>query len=129
MKSTLIEWMKKKNDELYAAVDSILQLRADVRQRIDAALYWLREPRNPHLQMYRSDLLRRYSAYWNAFECLVEAINILQPRQKLSKTEKQRSIDDFVSRRQDYHGKLTAADIAKCYHEIVSPGFVGKAKR
>ena len=124
----VISDMKKKNDELYVAIDSILQLRADVRQRIDAALYWLREPRNPHLQMYRSETLRMYSAYWNAFECLVEAVNIIQPLLKLSKSEKRKQINDFISQQQKCSGRITAGDIQKCYNEIVNPSFVGKAK-
>ena len=112
-------------NELRGTIDDILRLPKSVRQKVEAALYWVREPRNPFLEFYRSDLLRIYVAYWNAFECLVEAINILYPLNKLSKSDKKRLIDEFISQRS---GNLTAEDIQKCYQEIVNPGFVGKAK-
>ena len=112
-------------NELHDTIDDILRLPKSVRQKVEAALYWVREPRNPIMESYRSDLLRTYVAYWNAFECLVEAINILYPQNKLSKPDKKRLIDEFISQRS---GNLTAEDIQKCYQEIVNPGFVGKAK-
>lgn len=112
------------HEDLNRAINGILRLPQPVRQRVDAALYWIREPRNLIRGFHRNDLLRIYTAYWNAFECLVEAVNILRPQRKLSKSEKQQRIDDFVSQRS---GKLTPGDIQKCYQDIVNPGFVGKA--
>jgi len=111
------------HDDLDRAINGVLHLPQPVRQRVDAALYWIREPRKLILEFPRNDLLRVYTAYWNAFECLVEAVNILRPQRELSKSEKQQRIDDFVSQR----SKLTPRDIEKCYHDIVNPGFVGKA--
>jgi hypothetical protein len=110
--------------DLNNAVEGITNLPAPVRQKVDAALYWVREPRHLMLEGYRSDLLRRYTGSWNAFECLVEAVNILRPPSKLTKTQKQKQIDEFIAARK---GRLTSADITKCYQEIVNPGFVGKA--
>ena len=75
-------------------------------------------------EFQRNDLLRVYSAYWNAFECLVEAVNVQRPKRKLSKSEKQQMINDFISQRS---GSLTPDDIQKCYQEIVNPGLVSKA--
>jgi len=69
-------------------------------------------------------LFRIYSAYWNAFECLVEAVLVLYPLHKLTKSEKQRLIEDYMAKRD---GKITSEDIVRCYQEIVNPGFVGKA--
>lgn len=115
---------KLANENLYHTTKGILELPQLIRQKVDAALYWIREPRNLLMNFYRSDLLRMYSAYWNAFECLVDAVNLLQPQEKLSRTEKQQLIDEFISQRS---GKLTSHDIQKCYQEIVNPGFVGKA--
>ncbi len=106
------------------AIEGILSLQPDVKQRLDAALYWVREPRNLLLEFYRSDVLRIYSCYWNAFECLVEAFNIVKPLPKLTRNEKQSLIDEFVARKAK---RLTAADIEDCYQFIVNPGFVGKA--
>lgn len=109
---------------LTRAIEEILRLPQAVRQRVDAALYWIREPRNTRMEFGRNDLLRFYVAYWNAFECLVEAVNILKPQLKLSKSEKQQKIDDFLAKRS---GRLTASDIQECYQDIVNPGLVGKA--
>jgi len=110
--------------ELSKAINGILRLPLSVRQRVDAALYWIREPRNSLMEFHRNDLLRIYVAYWNAFECLVEAVNILRPQQKLSKSEKQQKIDGFIAERS---GKLSASDIQYCYQNIINPGLVGKA--
>lgn len=112
------------HDDLQRAVNSVLRLPPPVRQKVDAALYWLREPRNLMREFHRRDLLRIYSAYWNAFECLVEAVNILRPRPKVSKSEKRKRIDEFLSQRSD---KLTPGDIEQCYREIVNPGLVDNA--
>jgi hypothetical protein len=76
------------------------------------------------MESYRPEALRLYSSYWNAFECLVEAVNLLKPRPTPPKTEKQAQIDDFINKRGP---RLTAADVQECYHSIVNPGFVGKA--
>jgi hypothetical protein len=105
-------------------IEGVLRLPPQVRRKIDAALYWVREPKNLGQDYYRSELLRLYAAHWSAFECLVEAVNILRPREKLSKTDKQRLIDEFLGGR---GGKLTSNDVQECYHEIVNPGLVGNA--
>lgn len=105
-------------------IEEILKLPPPVRRRIDAALYWVREPKNLRQTYYRSELLRLYAAHWNAFECLVEAVNIIRPREKQSKGDKQRLIDEFLGAR---GGRLTSNDVQKCYHEIVNPGLVANA--
>lgn len=110
--------------DLDLAITSIVRLPTAVRQKVNAALYWVREPRNLLMEIHRNEVLRIYSAYWNAFECLVEAVSILRPQQKLSKTDKQARINAFVKA---HNGHLTSSDIQDCYQNIVNPGFVGKA--
>ena len=73
---------------------------------------------------YRSDVLRVYAGYWNAFECLVEAVCVLRPQPKLGKKEKQERIDQFFA---NHGGKLNPASVAECYRSYVDPGFVAKA--
>ena len=77
------------------------------------------------MEGYRSDILSVYAGYWNAFECLVEAVCFLYPRPKLRPAEKQARIDTFVAER---NGKLDASAISECYRAFVDPGFVDKAK-
>jgi hypothetical protein len=60
--------------------------------------------------------------YWNAFECLVDAVCILRPQPKLSKEEQQEKIDDFFADR-----ALNPATISECYRSFIDRGFVGKA--
>ena len=106
------------------AVTAVKNLQPDVRPKVISALHWIREPRQMMMEGYRSDVLRVYAGYWNAFECLVEAVCILRPQPKLTKKEKQDKIDQFVA---DHGGKLDAASIGECYRSYVDPGFVAKA--
>lgn len=112
------------HNDLPRAVDGILRLRPDIKQRVEAALFWVREPRNLLMEFYRNDVLRVYSAYWNAFECLVEAIIALRPMPKSDRKSKRELLDRFLSERK---GRLTLHDVQDCYQRIVNPGFVGKA--
>ena len=110
--------------DLPMAIDGIQSLPPELRLKLDSALYWVREPKNSIFEFYRNDILRIYSAYWNAFECLVEAVNIIKPRNKRSKKEKQQLIYRLV---ENNSGKLTPKIIEECYKEVVNPGFVAKA--
>lgn len=116
---------KLDKEEFPDAITGIEGLQSDVRQRVDAALYWIREPRNLSIEHHRNSVLRVFAGYWNAFECLVDAVLILRPMQKLSRSQKQSRIDDFIAKRD---GRLTGADIAECYQQIVNPGLVGRAR-
>lgn len=111
--------------DFHTPIEVLLNLPQPVKGKVEAALYWIREPGNLVQEWHRSDVLRLYAGYWNAFECLVEAMTLLRPQQKLSKANKQRLIDEFVSQRE---GKLTAEDIQNCYRRIVDPGFSEKAR-
>jgi hypothetical protein len=115
---------KLAHDDLPRAVDGILRLPPEVRQKVDAALYWIREPRNLLRESHRNDVLRVYSSYWNAFECLVEAVIAIRPMAKLDRRSTRQMLDDFVNSR---GGRLTPADVQECYQQVVSPGFFGKA--
>jgi hypothetical protein len=112
------------NKHLDAIICLFLKLPEPVRRKVDSALYWVKEPRNLLLEQYRIDILRMYSAYWNAFECLVDAINLINPQKRLSRSEKQRQIDEFLWR---LGMNPTSEDIANCYHQIVNNGFRGTA--
>jgi len=91
---------------------------------VRAALYWMREPMQMMREKFRSDTLRVYAGYWNAFECLVEAICLVVPQSKLTKQQKQDGITQFIADRQ---GNLDIAALGECYRSFVDPGFVAKA--
>jgi hypothetical protein len=97
--------------------------RPEIELKVASALYWIREPRRFLQETHDSDELRVYAGYWNAFECLVEAVCLTKPVPKLSPVEKQRAIDKLIAGKQ-----VDAATIVKCYHEVVNPGFIGKAR-
>ncbi|HTS41508.1 MAG TPA: hypothetical protein VMH84_13330 [Xanthobacteraceae bacterium] len=117
-------WEKFTNDGLDAAATAIRNFPPDVRRHVEAALFWIREPRYLLRQSYKSDVLRVYSAYWNAFECLVEAVNIFRPPQSPSPDEKKKRIEVFFEQRAN---ALTAENIYDCYRNLIDTGFPGKA--
>jgi hypothetical protein len=116
--------MKLTHVRMTETLDAILALSDEVRRKIDAALYWVRAPRNLLLESYRPDILRVYSSYWNAFECLVDGVNIRRRRDRISRSRKQELIDEFFDK---LSTRPTAGDIERCYQTVVNPGFVGKA--
>lgn len=112
--------------DLDRALAKVTTFSPEVRCKIEAALFWIREPGRMLREHHRSELLRKYSAYWNSFECLVEAVCILQPPSgTLSKAQKKAAVENYVKER---GGLLTPGDIDNCYHSIVNPGFVGKGR-
>lgn len=93
-------------------------------RKVRAALYWLRVPRKTVKEHYKSDILQTYAAYWNAFECLVEAVLTLFPYQKLNRAEKQLAIEQLF----ESHGHKISADFVQAaYLQIVRPGLAAKA--
>jgi hypothetical protein len=107
-----------------AAFAGIEELPPEVKRKVRAALYWMREPKRMMWEKVKSDIFQVYAGYWNAFECLVEAVCLLQPQRKMNKQEKQDGITEFVAKRQ---GKLDVASVSECYRSFVDPGFVAKA--
>lgn len=96
-----------------------------VRHRVEAALYWAREPRSMlSEQQARPDQLAVYAGYWNAFECLVEGVNTILPIRRLTRTEKNDEINQRVA---SANGVFDVSMINDLYHEIVHRGLREKA--
>jgi hypothetical protein len=115
---------KLEPDRVKHVIEALSSLPAPVGRKIRSALYWIREPRQLVMEGHRSDVLRVYAGYWNALECLVEAVCHLRPPPKLGRAGKQAGIDAFVAKQK---GKLDVAAITDCYRTFVDPGFVAKA--
>jgi len=113
------------NDALLTVTDLLLGHDPLVLKKVNAALYWIRAPHGMVRNGYDVHVFRMYSGYWNAFECLVDAVHLLRPEEKSSRQERQARIDKYV---QERDAKLTIADIDTLYSEHVNRGFVGKAK-
>ena len=96
------------------------------RQHIEAALYWLRETSGENDgSVFREHIFKAYTAYWNAFECLVAAANSPKPFQvKPDKAAMQKHLDQLVVNRS---GKPTVKDIEEFYRKHVNPRLPGKA--
>lgn len=112
-------------DELSTIVPHVIALPSEARKRAEAALFWMRTPHRLLHTAYDIHTFRTYSNYWNAFECLVDAICVLRPREDVGRAEKQAQVDRFLVER---GGKITSGDIDTLYRTVVNPGFVGKAK-
>ena len=95
-----------------------------VKRKVKSALYWMREPSPMMLERFKNNILNIYAGYWNAFECLVEAVCLMCPHSKMNKQEKQDGITNFLA---DKQGKLNVESLADCYRCFVNPGFVAKA--
>jgi hypothetical protein len=113
------------DEKLEPLIAAVVGMRADIRKKLESAMFWVRYPRALVLESYRSDILRMFAAYWNAFECLVDAVNLARPKTSLSRIEKQMQIDEFFRQR---GGEITAENIQTCFRQIVDPGLRRKAK-
>ena len=109
----------KEPTDVARAADGIVHLTEPIRTRVEAALYWIREPRSSLLEA-RPDTLRIYSAWWSAFECLVYAVLELRPPKKLTKSEKKAE----VARVQEACvGPLEPKHIQDLYTRVIGPSF------
>ena len=108
------------HEDLNSAINGVNSLKPEIRQRIDSALYWLREPKNLMRGSYRADLIRVYAYYWNAFENLVEAVCILAPRKKVPRDIKKKKLDEIFAK---YGNSPSLAFIDEAYKSVINPGF------
>jgi hypothetical protein len=103
------------------ALAGIEELPPEVKRKVRAALYWIQEPKKTMWEKVKRESLHVYAGYWNAFECLVEAVCLIRPQSKMTKQD---SMTQFIAERQ---GKLDLASLSECYRKFVDPGFVAKA--
>lgn len=104
----------------------------DLRFKVSSALYWVRASRSATMngKTYGNDSISIYFGYWNAFECLVDAVSIIKPsslQESEKREEKQGKINAFIKERISEHETLTAKDIQECYNTIINTSFRGKA--
>jgi len=96
------------------------------RDLILRAAWWLRQSHHSFLSGVASpSSFSIYSAYWNAFECLVEVLCEIAPPQSSSPTQKDQEVAEFF---QHLPAKPTPADVDMCYHLYVNPGLPKRAR-
>jgi hypothetical protein len=113
-----------KQDGVESAIEGLNKLPPEIREKVRAALYWIRDPVGLMMEQFKDDTLRVYAGYWNAFECLVEAACIFRPLSKMTKQQKLDGIKNFIAER---NGTLDVNSLAECYRLFGDPGFVAKA--
>lgn len=106
-------------------LSTLENLPPEIARKVRSALYWVRDSRAQFTEQHKNNVLRMYAAYWNAFECLVDAVLKRHPQTKLKKKDKEEYLKRLIEERD---GALTLSDIDKCYREIVNPGLAGRAK-
>ena len=109
------------NHERASTVLALMQLMSqDVRQKVTAALYWVREPRSLILEHNRADHFAVYAGYWNAFELLVDAALLLKPMPDLDRAEKTDRVRAVLS---DLGRTVEPRHIEDLYHNVINPSF------
>lgn len=111
-------------DRVNAMLEADERLPPRVAKRVRAALYWMRDPLLFGMEGYRSDSFRAFAGYWNAFECLVDAVCEYRTLPTPPDDVKQKQIDAFLTARK---GRLDPAALSQCYREVLDTGFRKKA--
>ncbi|WP_320043150.1 hypothetical protein [uncultured Desulfobacter sp.] len=115
---------KLNHEDLERALDGAIRMDPKISDKVEAALFWVREPKRPMMDMASSELIKIYAAYWNAFECLVDAICVAIPREKMTKIQKQEKLSEILSK---HSGEITTGFIQEAYSSVVNPGLKAKA--
>jgi hypothetical protein len=111
-------------ERIVPVLDALKGLPREIERRVRAAIYWIDEPRPVAAETYRFDILRRYAGYFCAFECLVDAINLMKPQPALSRAQKAEGIAAVVAVRGE---RLGPADIAELHRRYVAADFTARA--
>jgi len=89
------------------------------------AAWWMRQYEEPLFNNPNPSVFREYLAYWNAFECLIEAICDISKPKKLTKPQKNTLISCYLAK---INRAPTYEDIDKLYNQVVNPGLPQKVK-
>jgi hypothetical protein len=90
------------------------------------AVWWIRHARHDEFTgQQHPSLFLIYLSYWNALECLIQAVEFIKPPAKPSKNEKNAAVAAFFLR---LARPPTAADVADCFHQLVNPGIKSRAR-
>jgi len=115
----------EKLEDIKRALSVITKYTEHQQVLIWQAAWWLRQCNEPLFSNPNPSVFREYLAYWNALECLTEAIcDIIKPK-KLSKLEKNILISKYFTQ---INRAPTSADIDKIYNRVVNPGLPRKVQ-
>lgn len=108
-------------DDCVPALQSLDELPREVARKLRAALRWMRRRETG---IYPVDVFRDFSAAWNAFECLVEAVCLLKPPPHAEGDHRTLSMRRFIAGR---GADLSLADIERCHRRYIDVGLADKA--
>ncbi|MDP1714837.1 MAG: hypothetical protein Q8L41_08835 [Anaerolineales bacterium] len=113
--------------QIKSFLDGCNRHNEQIRLKIMRAAWWMRQARHDLLSGAPNiSIFSLYSSYWNAFECLIDVACNLIPPKKLSKADKAKQIQQYVSALPKPL-ELEVEDILHCYNSIVNLGFPHKA--
>jgi len=108
-----------KLDGIIKALSTIARYTDHQQRLIWRAAWWLRQSRRSVFVDQNPSVFGEYLAYWNALECLTEAVcDRWNPPKTLTKLEKDKAIQEYENK----HQALTSGDIVELYNKVVNPG-------
>lgn len=116
----------EKLDNTKRALSAISKYTEHQQRLIWQAAWWLRQCEEPFFNNPNPSVFREYLAYWNALECLTEAICDMGKPKKLTKSQKNTLISNYITQ---INRTPTYEDINKLYNQVVNPGLPQKVKQ
>lgn len=102
-------------------LDGYTRLNTEQRKKVLRAGWWMRQAKHDLLSgAPNTSIFVLYSATWNAFECLVDVACDVKHPQKLTKTQKNDLIREYI---ENLDGPPQVSDIDHCYSTIVNFSF------
>jgi hypothetical protein len=118
--------LPKNQEEIQQFLSALGEYRLHEKKLVLRAAWWLRQSQHSFLSgVSNPSIFAQYSAYWNAFECLVEVFGDLAPLPSSSSTQKAKNVTDFF---QHLSAPPTPSDVATCYQLYVNPGLPQRAR-
>ncbi len=113
----------EKLEDIKRALSTITKYTESQRALIWQAAWWLRQCNDSFFNNPNPSVFREYLAYWNALECLTEAICDINKPKKLTKQEKNSIINQYLSK---INRVPNVEDIYKLYNHVIDPGLSQK---
>ncbi len=114
-----------RTQELNDCASALRDLSEQERRLVRRALYWLRVAPHRQRESHRTDLIRMFEMYWNAFECVTNAGLLRTPIPKKDRRTIKRELSTEFARLVN-QGRLTREDVARIKQIVGGPGQVRK---
>lgn len=112
-------------ENIKKALSAINEYNSKQQKLILLAAWWIRQCERPLWYETTPYTFHEYLSYWNALECLTEAICDICKPDSLTKSQKNNKIQEYIAKASH---PLTSEDIATLYNEVVDPGLTKTVK-